>query len=365
MKKLIISDGNKPNLRNYIGKLSKESQIDDVQVELHLKCEEENYKKAYKRDNAKYRKGILYGIICVIIIGFQPIIVLLRPAEVDLMIFAAIICLIQALLFFPLVIMERKKIKSDYEEGLFTSNELESLLYGYKKNKIFLLYLGITFAVTIFLSFFSVELAGAIDASLTGETSIFFALLFGYLINKEKISITQIIFVFILFFGLLLAITQSFYILEFNIGVVIMIISTALYMFAHSLTKPKIDRKTLTPIFLVCVRNALSGLILIFIYFILFPIENINLFFKPLILLFFFLVGAIYGINLFFYYLTLKYLEVSKSTILMSPTPIVTAIYALMILGEQFTIFHLIGAIIIIFSIIMIVKREKKIKRRK
>ncbi len=357
MKKLIIFDGNKPNLRSYEGNLSIESQKDAVQVELHFKCEEENYKKVNKKTNVNYRKGILFGIICIILIGLQPIIALSRPAEIDSMTLAAMTCLIQALLFFPLMIMERKKIKSDYEEGLFTSNEMESLLYGYKKNKIFLLYLAITFTVGMVLFFLAIELAGAINASLAAKTSIFFALLFGYLINKEKISITQIIFVFILFFGLLLAITQSFYILDFNLGVVIMISSTALLMLSNSLTKPKINHKIFTPIFLVCVRNVLSGMILISIYFIFFPFENINLLFKPIILVFFFLMGAIYGLSLFFYYLTLKYLEVSKSTILMSPTPIVTALFAMMFLGEQVTIFHLIGAIIIIFSIIIIVKR--------
>ncbi len=43
-----------------------------------------------------------------------------------------------------------------------------------------------------------------------------------------------------------------------------------------------------------------------------------------------------------------------------------TVLFALMILGEPFTIFHLIGAIIIIFSIIMIMKpKEGKIKRKR
>ncbi len=309
-----------------------------------------------------YRKGILFGIICVILTGFQPIISLSRPAEIDVMIFTAMACLIQALLFFPITIMERKKIRSDYLEDLFTYDEMDSLLYGYKKNKIFLLFLGTISAVAMVLFFLGFELAGAINSSLAAKTSIFFALMFGYLINKEKISITQIIFVFIIFFGLLLAITQSFIILEFNIGVLIMIISAALLMLGHSLTKPVIDRKKFTPIFLVCVRNALSGIVLISVYFFLFPIENVNLIFKPVNIFFFFLMGAVSSISLFFYYLTLKYLEVWKSTILMSPTPIVTALFALMILGEQFTIFHLIGAIIIIFSIIMIVKRKKKYK---
>jgi hypothetical protein len=101
--------------------------------------------------NENYRKGVLFGIIGVILIGFQPIIALSRPAEIDMMIFVAMTCLIQALLFFPIMMMERKKIRSDYEEGLFAFNEKESLLYGYKKNIIFILFLGTIFAVANFL----------------------------------------------------------------------------------------------------------------------------------------------------------------------------------------------------------------------
>jgi drug/metabolite transporter (DMT)-like permease len=47
----------------------------------------------------------------------------------------------------------------------------------------------------------------------------------------------------------------------------------------------------------------------------------------------------------------------------MAPTPIVTAVFAWMILGEIFTIFHLIGAIIIIFSIIIIAKPKDEKKK--
>ncbi|MHA1985425.1 MAG: EamA family transporter [Promethearchaeota archaeon] len=88
--------------------------------------------------------------------------------------------------------------------------------------------------------------------------------------------------------------------------------------------------------------------------------ENIYLILKPVNIFFFFLMGAVSGISLFLYYLTIKNIEVSKSTILMAPTPIVTAIFAWMILGEIFTIFHLIGAIIIIFSIIIIAKPKEE-----
>ncbi|MEJ2296293.1 MAG: EamA family transporter, partial [Candidatus Lokiarchaeota archaeon] len=64
--------------------------------------------------------------------------------------------------------------------------------------------------------------------------------------------------------------------------------------------------------------------------------------------------------GLFCWYKTLSYLDVSKATIILSPTPIVTAIFASFILGEVFTIFHLIGTILVIISIYAIVRQKQK-----
>lgn len=71
-------------------------------------------------------------------------------------------------------------------------------------------------------------------------------------------------------------------------------------------------------------------------------------------------MGIVYGSGLYCWYKTLTYLDISKASILVAPTPIITAIFAIMFLGENFTIFHLIGTSIVIFSIIMIVSEVKK-----
>ena len=75
--------------------------------------------------------------------------------------------------------------------------------------------------------------------------------------------------------------------------------------------------------------------------------------------IYFIVFGAMYSVGLFCWYKTLTYLEVSKATILFSSTPILTALFATIFLGEMFLIFHLIGTIIVIFSIIMIVRQQE------
>jgi len=77
-----------------------------------------------------------------------------------------------------------------------------------------------------------------------------------------------------------------------------------------------------------------------------------------------------YSIDLFCWYLSLKYLDVSKATIIIAPTPIVTAIISYILFGEIFTIYHFFGMILIISSIIIIMwekseNQEKRFKNKK
>ncbi|MFX0012241.1 MAG: EamA family transporter, partial [Candidatus Hermodarchaeota archaeon] len=88
-------------------------------------------------------------------------------------------------------------------------------------------------------------------------------------------------------------------------------------------------------------------------------LSNLLLLFDPLNFAFFIIMSVDYGLSLYLWYKALTYIEIGKTTIIMSLTPIVSSVFSFLILGEVFTPFHLIGIIIVIFSIIMIVKGKK------
>ena len=307
------------------------------------------------------KKGLIFGVIGTILVGFQPI-VANSAKSIDSHVFAAMTCLIEATIFLPLMILEMRMNNRRGSENpdLKTNN---SFLTSLKKNIWLLLFIGIIFSVNQLLFFVGYRLAGAINGSLTQKTSVFFGLLYGFLLLKEKISKVQIVFSFVLFFGLVIAITQgSLNFLNFNsdilIGVLIVLLITALWMFGHTLTKPLFSRNDLTPTQMVFIRNMLSGVILIITFFIFSPVD-LSVFYNPYNQFFFIIMGTVYGLGLFCWYKTLSYLDVSNATIVLSPTPIVTAIFATFILGELFTPFHLIGSVLVIFSIIIIIKQKK------
>ncbi|MFX0057212.1 MAG: DMT family transporter [Candidatus Hodarchaeota archaeon] len=311
-----------------------------------------------------YRKGLLFGILGNIFVGFQPIVANARPEVLDAFIFAAMTCIVEAIIFAPLILIEIKFHKSKNKKDNIIAQTESSVLRNWRKNLKILIFIGFIFGLNQLLFFIGYRLAGAINGSLTQKTTVFFGIIFGYLILKEKVTKLQIVFSMILFLGLFIAITQfSFDLNNLNfdiiLGVLVLLIITCLWMFGHTITKPIFNRKEVSPTQMVFIRNFLSGIMLFSTYFIFYPIENLVLFFDPINQFYFITMGAVYATGLFCWYKTLSYLDVSKATIIFSPTPIVTAIFSLIILGEIFTIFHFIGTTLVIFSIIMIVKQKE------
>lgn len=308
----------------------------------------------------KYVKGIIFALISLFLVSFQPIVAIARPKVLDVYLFAAMTCIFIALFILPLVLLERHKLNQQIRDDISKSEENTLLLNGWKIHKKMLLYLGINFAIAQVLFFAAYELAGAINGSLAQMTMIIFGLLFGFFINHEKVSKTQIFFSGVLLFGLTFAITQgSFNLLEFNIGVGLMIITTALWMVAHSLTRPILDKEEISATQVVFIRNIISGTILISTYFIFFPLSNINLLFDPINVFFFIAIGFFYAFDVLYWYRAIQKIDVSKATIIVSPMPILVAFLAYLILGEIFTIYHLIGTLIVVGSIIIIVRKRE------
>ncbi|MHA2035972.1 MAG: DMT family transporter [Promethearchaeota archaeon] len=315
-------------------------------------------------ENGNLKKGLLFGTLAIFTIALQPVIANARPKIIDPYLFAAITSIIEALIFLPVYILERGKLKNSTKVGMDEKQLLlnKSLLNGWKKprNIKLLLIIGFTFSIVPILNYIGFELAGAINSSLIFKSEIIFALIFGYLLLNEKITVTQILFCCLLFFGLIISVTQaSFNLLEINTGVILLLISVTIFTLVHTLTKSGFDRNELFPTQVVFLRNSMSGMILFFTYILFLPLDNLLIVIDPNNFVFFLLMGVDYGVSLFLWYKSLTYIEIGKASVVLSLTPIVSAFFSFIILGEVFTLFHLIGTIIIIISIIFIVKQKK------
>ena len=313
-------------------------------------------------DSKKYVKGLAFGCLGILFVGFQPIVAVSKPDSIDTYLFAAMTCFVEAFLFFPIMLLDRRMIKVNGTKGQLTEEKNHSFLHGWKTNKAVLIYVGLTFGVGQLLFQTGYLLAGSINGSLAQKSTVIFSLLFGVIIMKEKVSKTQIGFSLLLLLGLMIAVTQgSFNLLEFNLGVLLLLVLACIWMLAHVITKKYIlDQNNSTATQMVFIRNGISAIFLLTSYFIIFPLENVSLIFNTVNIIYYIAMGTVYAIGLFMWYKTLSLIDASKATILYSPTPIVTAIFSVFLLGKEFTVYHLIGTIIVIISIAMIVKPKSK-----
>ncbi|MHA1749050.1 MAG: DMT family transporter, partial [Promethearchaeota archaeon] len=275
--------------------------------------------------NYNLKKGLIFGTIVIFLIGLQPVIANSRPSTIDPIIFAAFSALIGAILFCPIYFLERKKLKRESNLDNAKSYKNGNLLIGWKQKRNILVFIliGITFSVVPVMLFIGFELTGAINSSLALKSEIVVALFFGFIILKEKVSILQVIFCGLLFFGLFLAITEGFqYLVNFDIGVLIIISSVVLFTFVHTITKAGFDRGEIFPSQVVFIRNLLSSCILIIFYAIIFPIDNFLIVITDNNLYFFLMMGIDYGLALYAWYKTLTFIEIGKASIVISFTPI-------------------------------------------
>jgi len=318
-------------------------------------------------ENYDLKKGLIYGIICAVLIGLQPVISISRPSIIDAFTFSTITVIFMAIIFFPLFLIERYRLKSLSKKD--SNDRLTSLLNGWKQTRNIRLFIGIgiVFSIVPVLLIIGYDLAGAVNSALALKSEVIIALLSGYIfLNEKRISKIQILFCIILFLGLIIAITQGFFnLLELNLGVLIILLAVVIFTITHAFTKSGLDKNEISSIQVVFIRNVLSGIILLSIYFIFFPLERLIIVFSPQYLIYPFVMAIDWGFSLLFWYKALSYIQIGKAGVILSLTPITSALFSWIILGDEITYFHLIGITIVIVSIYMIVREkndEKEVK---
>lgn len=296
--------------------------------------------------------GILFAILANIIGGFQPVWANLRPAELNAHLFSGMSSLFQAVIIIPMFLVDYFFIKRKRLAGPRVINPSHRLYFGKSKWGLFLV-VGSIFSVVLFLYYEGLYVAGSINGTLALKTTAVFALLFGFLLLKEKISLLQIVFAGLLFFGMTLAITQGdFTVLDLNSGVIIILVCAAIWTFGHACSRSYLASGITSSSELVLMRNIISAIILLVSYWIMCG-GQINLIFNSQYAVYYILMGLIYGTNLFCWYKMLEYLDISMASIFVTPQLIVTAYFGSILLGEAFTEYHLIGLMIIIVSIVV------------
>lgn len=297
-------------------------------------------------------KGILYAAIVLIGNGIHPIINNSRPDYLDPFLFVLMMTAWEFFIVSPFIIWEKRKEKITDK----SKNTTEKYEFREKKKSIFIIKLfliGFLFAVAGYFYVEGMKQAGSIPSSIALKSSPIYAMIIGGLFTHEKISKKQIILTLIMLVGLYFLGTKGTWNLgEFSLWFGILLLVPLLWIIGHSITKPLLEKKLVTPLGIIQIRTGIMMVIFLILALIIFnPVAIISAISDGSMLMFSFLMGFTYFLMHFSWYNSIKNISISYASALVTPSPIITAVLASIFLSEKFEYYHLIGLVISLFCL--------------
>lgn len=268
-------------------------------------------------------QGTLLALLGMILYGLEPVIIKSNPSSP--LSFAAFSALFASLFLWPFLLLTGNW--RDLEEK-------PSYL-----PKAFLI--GLFGTALAYLSYsYGARLSTAINASLITRAEVLFSFALSYMLLKEKITKRQAVYSLLVLLGLILVITQG-RIITPRRGDVLLLMVPLFWQMGHVIAK----NLPYNPYLIATLRNTFGG-ILLFIFALSSGLE-----FHPLSIA----EGIIIAVGQVVWYLSIKRINLSKATAIITPAPAV-AIGISILLGERFTIYHAAGFILMTLGTLGITK---------
>ncbi|MFA6621134.1 MAG: DMT family transporter [Candidatus Caldatribacteriota bacterium] len=283
----------------------------------------------------KEKEGVILVIICVFIHGASPILGKYGVSLVHPLFFAALTNLIAAAGLILIILYRSESIKKLINRKYFLS-------------LLLIAFFGTTISNILF--FYGVRITSGINSSILLQVEPIYALFIGYIILKEKVTFRQIIATTVIIFGTLLIIYQGTF--SLNWGDLLVIGTPLCYQIGHIFSKRLLNQRELSPLFIAAGRTLYGGIFL-FIISQVFGVQEYEKL-RELnilgILVFYGLV--IYGLTYYTFYESIKRINLSKATAIISAYPAVSILLAWFLLKEIPDFYQISGFLIILAGIL-------------
>lgn len=285
--------------------------------------------------DVKEKEGVFLALLCVFINGAKPILGKYGVSLVHPLFFAALTNLIASASLILFILFRKNSIHLLFDKKFFVS----LLLIGF---------FGTTLSNILF--FYGVRLTSGINSAILMQTEPIYALFIGYLLLNEKITLRQIFSTFMIILGTLLVVYHGN--LKLNWGDLLVLSSPLFLMVGHFFSKRLLSQTDLSPLFIAAGRTLYGGVFL----FILSQLAGINEFerLKELDILgiLFFYGIVIYALSYYTFYESIKRINLSKATAILSARPAISIILAWFILKEVPDIYQMSGFFAILLGIV-------------
>ncbi|WP_456326661.1 DMT family transporter [Palaeococcus sp. (in: euryarchaeotes)] len=275
-------------------------------------------------------QGTLLALLGMILYGLEPVIIKSNPSNP--LSFAAFSALFASIFLWIFVLLARNW--RDLEEN------------PAHIPKTFLI--GLFGTALAYLSYsYGARLSTAINASLITRAEVLFSFALSYVLLKERITKKQAIYSLLVLLGLILVITQG-RIITPKRGDVLLLMVPLFWQIGHVIAK----NLPYNPYLIATMRNTFGGLLLF-----MFALSS-GLEFHPLSIA----EGIIIAVGQVVWYLSIKRINLSKATAIITPAPAV-AIGLSILLGERFTLYHAAGFVLMTLGTLEItkIKSERRV----
>ncbi|ADT83579.1 DMT family transporter [Thermococcus barophilus] len=274
-------------------------------------------------------KGTLFAFIALILVGIEPVVIKSNP--VNPLSFAAFSALFASLILWVMILPSGKwKELKESPEHL---------------HKAFLVGLFGTALAYIAYSY-GARMSTAINASLITRSEVLYSFVLSYLFLRERITKKQLVLSLIILLGIVLVITQGRFI-EPKRGDVLLLLTPLFWQIGHTIAK----QLKYSPYLIATLRNTFGGLILLVLAL------SLDLEFTKLAVV----EGVIIALTQVLWYSAIRLINLSKATAIITPAPAV-AIGLSILLGENFTVYHAVGFILIMIGTLGVskIKSERR-----
>ncbi|WP_456398389.1 DMT family transporter [Palaeococcus sp. (in: euryarchaeotes)] len=275
-------------------------------------------------------QGTLLALLGMILYGLEPVIIKSNPSNP--LSFAAFSALFASIFLWIFVLLAGNW--RDLEEN------------PAHIPKTFLI--GLFGTALAYLSYsYGARLSTAINASLITRAEVLFSFVLSYVLLKERITKKQGIYSLLVLLGLILVITQG-RIITPKRGDVLLLMVPLFWQIGHVIAK----NLPYNPYLIATMRNTFGGLLLF-----MFALSS-GLEFHPLSIA----EGIIIAVGQVVWYLSIKRINLSKATAIITPAPAV-AIGLSILLGERFTLYHAAGFVLMTLGTLEItkIKSERRV----
>jgi drug/metabolite transporter (DMT)-like permease len=285
--------------------------------------------------DAREKEGVILVIICVFIHGALPILGKYGVSLVHPLFFASMTNLIAAFGLISFILFRRNKIKDFVNKKYFFS-------------LLFIGFFGTTLSNILF--FYGVRLTSGINSSILLQVEPLYSLFIGYLLLNEKVTFRQVISTLIIISGTLLVIFQGT--LTLNWGDLLVLGTPLCYQIGHIFSKRLLNENHLSPLFIAAGRT-LNGGIFLFIISQLVGVHEFDRLRETNILIILIFYGlVIYALTYYTFYESIKRINLSKATAIISAYPAISILLAWFMLKEVPDVYQISGFFIILIGII-------------